>query len=72
MHLHQLGFLVDIVDCGLPGNIENGSVAVSSTNYGSKAVYTCNEHFNMTAGDTEITCQMNFAWGGTKPTCTCK
>ena len=63
---------LDIVDCGDPGVIEHGSLLVPSTKYNEKAVYTCNEHYNMTAADSEITCQMDFTWSGTKPTCTRK
>lgn len=60
----------NIVDCGFPGNIEDGKVTVSGTKYGDTATYTCNEHFNMTSGDPTATCRMDFSWTGTKPTCT--
>ncbi|XP_045191476.2 neurogenic locus notch homolog protein 1-like isoform X3 [Mercenaria mercenaria] len=58
-----------IVDCGHPGDINNGRVSVSSTLSGGPATYTCNTDYSMTSGDRVRYCQNDFTWSGTEPTC---
>ncbi|KAL4218700.1 Sushi [Mactra antiquata] len=59
----------EVVNCGTPGYIIDGTRHWSSTNYGSVARYTCNTYYNMTTGDHVRTCQDDFTWSGTKPHC---
>ena len=45
---------------------------LSHTNWGGFAVYTCNEGYTMTSGDTIRECQINQTWSGAPPVCTGK
>ena len=72
MALIKLNFYISVVDCGHPGNIVNGNIQVAGTTYGKTVSYTCNQYYNLTDGDSVQTCQDNFAWSGSKPSCVCK
>lgn len=69
----QAGFYGDccdnLVDCGHPGDIVNGNIQVAGTTYRKTVSYTCNQYYNLTDGDSVQTCQDNFAWSGSKPSC---
>ena len=57
------------VDCGHPGNIQNGTVDVSGgTKVDATVQYTCDEGFSRNGSSTR-TCQSDGRWSETTPTC---
>ncbi|XP_052786123.1 sushi, von Willebrand factor type A, EGF and pentraxin domain-containing protein 1-like [Mya arenaria] len=59
-----------LVDCGLPPALHNGSYSSSSgTVYLSQLVYSCNIGFTISRNDT-IVCSHTGVWNGTMPRCT--
>jgi hypothetical protein len=65
-------FCFTVVNCGTPSSISDGSLSVTSTNYGGRATYTCNTYYNMTGGTGERICQHDTTWSGTLPSCICE
>ncbi|KAL4218697.1 hypothetical protein ACF0H5_021285 [Mactra antiquata] len=59
----------EVVNCGTPDNVINGTRVWTSTSYGGVAEYSCNIYYNMTTGDPVRTCQDDFTWSGTTPQC---
>lgn len=57
-----------IVDCGKPPDIGNGTVEVTATTYGSVATYDCFFGF-VIEGSTEQHCDAYGLWNGTVPRC---
>lgn len=65
--LNVLDLLIDI-DCGSLVAPDNGFVNVPSTNFGSTALYQCNNGFIL-IGDRTRVCQRSGSWSGTNPVC---
>ncbi|KAL4218703.1 hypothetical protein ACF0H5_021291 [Mactra antiquata] len=69
----ELGFhgscCTEVVNCGTPDNVIDGTRVWTSTDYGGVAEYSCNTYYNMTTGDPVRTCQDDFTWSGTTPQC---
>ncbi|KAH7982002.1 hypothetical protein HPB52_002584 [Rhipicephalus sanguineus] len=57
-----------IVDCGPLDGIANGTVQLHSTQYGSKAEFTCNNGFKLTGTSTR-TCDADGQWTDESPHC---
>lgn len=62
-----------VVRCSVP-NIGNATYVPNQAliDYNSNVTYTCDLQFDHTAGDLVRTCQPDFSWSGTEPTCTRK
>ena len=56
-------FLADILDCGLPPNISNGSFQYTNTTFGSDANLQCNQGFAVN-GSSTYTCENSETWLG--------
>ncbi|XP_043931979.1 uncharacterized protein LOC122805778 [Protopterus annectens] len=54
-------------NCGLPGKIENGYLAVPDHSYGSVANYYCSTGYKL-VGNSQITCTEN-GWSASAPRC---
>ena len=62
-------FRCEEVICSEPENPINGSVTFTSTNFGSKALFRCDQGFVL-SGSQQRTCGSEGEWiGGTKPKC---
>ena len=57
------------VDCGHPGNIQNGRVNVlGGTGLDATVQYTCDRGYRIN-GTSSRTCGPDGTWGGREPTC---
>ena len=62
--------LFTAIDCGHPGDIENGNVTYSSTFAGSFATYSCNDGYQLDPPYGTIRfCTQLGNWSGDIPTC---
>lgn len=66
-YVHVLLMLI-VVDCGPLSPIGNGRVNVSSTTFGSNAMYSCNTGYTLKGNDNR-TCTGNGTWSAVTPTC---
>jgi hypothetical protein len=57
-----------LVDCGPLTGPPNGSVALTTTTYGSTAIYSCGTEYTLSESVTR-TCQANGSWSGSQPSC---
>lgn len=57
------------VDCGPLTAPANGNVGAASTTFGSLAVYSCNDGYEL-VGSNMRECQANGTWSGVTPSCT--
>ncbi len=58
------------INCGYPGNIENGYVDGRSFLYGDSVRYSCKQGFRITGAPEERICGDHRRWQGTEPQCT--
>ena len=56
---------MNIVDCGVPDNVTDGTVTFGNTTYESVATYACLVGYNM-SGDPEAHCHPDGQWNGTR------
>ena len=56
------------VDCGTLSHPPNGRVDVTTTTFGSAALYDCDQGYAL-SGSAMRNCQANGTWSGTEPTC---
>ena len=56
------------VDCGTLSRPPNGRVDVTTTTFGSTALYGCDQGYAL-SGSAMRNCQANGTWSGTEPTC---
>ena len=57
------------VDCGHPGNIQNGTVDISEgTKLDARVYYTCDRGYRLN-GLSSRTCRYDGLWNGQDPTC---
>ncbi|KZS17024.1 putative Sushi [Daphnia magna] len=62
-------FRCEEVNCGEPEEPVNGSVTFTSTNFGSKALFRCDQGFVL-SGSQQRTCGSEGSWiGGSRPRC---
>ena len=61
-------FLILGVDCGNPGEINNGTVTFVNTFVGSLVSYRCNDGFKL-VGDSLHICSIDGSWTGVVPLC---
>nr|CAB3266727.1 sushi, von Willebrand factor type A, EGF and pentraxin domain-containing protein 1 [Phallusia mammillata] len=57
------------LNCPVPVNISNGILSYTSTQYGSKAKYTCNNGFLGVNGSAKVTCRSDKKWSGSPLVC---
>lgn len=57
-----------VVDCGMPPQLENGSVAVTGTTLGSLATFTCDRGYSLT-GEQVHACLADGNWSEEVPRC---
>ncbi|XP_060571634.1 sushi, von Willebrand factor type A, EGF and pentraxin domain-containing protein 1-like [Ruditapes philippinarum] len=60
----------DVVTCGQPSSISNGSFSTSdkSYTYNARVTYKCNSGYGL-KGNNQRTCTTNGYWSGSSPTC---
>ena len=69
MKLHYKEFVLSNTVC--PGDLTaptNGAVTVNGVRTGDKAVYSCEDGFEL-VGDVMRTCMSNSQWSGEPPVC---
>ncbi|KAL5012412.1 hypothetical protein ScPMuIL_010963 [Solemya velum] len=59
----------NLVTCGDPGGISNGRKSGSNFEFNGQVTYRCDQHHNMTGGDSKRVCQDTGMWSGLEPTC---
>ncbi|ELT94722.1 hypothetical protein CAPTEDRAFT_112484, partial [Capitella teleta] len=60
------------VKCNYPGRPTNGDIdGTSPAIFGTVATFSCDDGFSLN-GNSEIICQANGKWSGSKPSCVCK
>lgn len=69
--LITLLILVLVVRCGPLGDPQNGAVTVTSSTFGSVAIYSCDAGFQL-VGATQRTCQADGFWSSSEPLCRSK
>ncbi|XP_077337318.1 membrane cofactor protein-like isoform X1 [Lithobates pipiens] len=57
------------IDCGAPGDVENGDVHIDNTVVGSRVNYTCHTGYNMISKRNYRDCQANGTWSNEVPVC---
>ena len=57
-----------VIDCGHPGDIENGNVTFTTTNFGSTATYSCEDGYYLDQYSSRF-CTQSGNWSGQVPTC---
>ena len=57
-----------VIDCGQLPPPRNGRVILSGTDFGSEAVYGCQDGFNLVGFELR-TCQADGTWSGEAPRC---
>ena len=57
-----------VIDCGFPGEPEDGSVDASETTFRSIARYSCDDGYELEGSSTRQ-CGSNSLWSGSVPTC---
>ena len=64
---------IAVVRCTVP-TVGNATYLPNQAliDYNNIVTYTCDLLFDHTAGDLVRTCQPDFSWSGTEPTCTRK
>ena len=58
------------VICGEP-SIRNGRANIHVASDGIQAIYSCNQHYQLTGGDSTRSCQSVGFWDGQQPHCAC-
>ena len=56
------------VDCGDLDDPENGQVSLTGITFGSKAIYTCNDGFELVGSSVRM-CLATGEWMGEAPVC---
>ena len=65
-------FPSSVIDCGDPGNPENGRrILQGGTTFQSNVTYECNPGFSL-VGVSFRTCRADGTWSGSQPSCTRK
>ena len=59
------------VNCGYPGNIENGEVFTpNGTEFKANITYVCHSGYELEGGNETRECLENVHWSGNTPMCT--
>ena len=61
-------FLLTEIDCGDPGEPENGRKNIRGSGTSAVVTYRCDIGYRL-QGDTSRVCQTSGSWSGTVPTC---
>jgi hypothetical protein len=68
-----LSLIYTDVDCGPPGELENGNVRLQHgrTTHGAAAIYECSDNYTI-QGTEKRECGDNGLWSSDQPHCLCK
>ncbi|KAL4228764.1 hypothetical protein ACF0H5_011806 [Mactra antiquata] len=58
-----------LYDCGEPENVNNSVLSNNVTTYSGVVIYTCDEGYYISSGDSSRSCQHGGSWYGTTPVC---
>ncbi|XP_067657730.1 sushi, von Willebrand factor type A, EGF and pentraxin domain-containing protein 1-like [Haliotis asinina] len=59
----------NLIDCGPPASLNNGTSGFTTTTYGSVAVYTCNIGYNFSGNSNRASCDADGTWNGVEGIC---
>ena len=68
LHFSFVSIAFIVIDCGHPGDIENGNVTFTTTTFGSIATYSCEDGYYPDRYPSRF-CDQFGNWSGNVPTC---